>query len=80
MSASVHWLHNWFLQLYPLKFILEIIFGLIHKITFWKLKFDMQLKRIYSPLSNVKIVSYIFDTHGKELYLFCVSRVGEVRV
>lgn len=57
-----------------------MIFGLIHKITFWKLKFDMQLKGIYSPLSNFKIVSYIFDTHGKELYLFCVSRVGEVRV
>lgn len=44
-----------------------MIFGLIHKITFWKLKFDMQLEGIYSPLSNFKIVSYIFDSHGKEL-------------
>lgn len=55
-----------------------MIFGLIHKITFWKLKFDTQLEGIYLPQTNFKIVSYIFDSHGKELCMFCVSRVGEV--
>lgn len=55
-----------------------MILGLIHKITFWKLKSDTQLEGIYSQLSNFKIVSYIFD--GKELCLFSVSRVGEVWV
>lgn len=44
-----------------------MIFGLIHKITFWKLKFDTQLEGIYLPQTNFKIVSYIFDSHGKEL-------------
>lgn len=57
-----------------------MIFGLIYEITFWKLKSDMQLEGIYSPLSNFKNVGYIFDSHGKELRLFCVFRVGKVQV
>lgn len=57
-----------------------MIFGLIHKITFWKIKSDMQLEGIYSPVSNSKNVDYIFDSHGKELCLFCVFRVKKVQV